>query len=167
MNLLELTHTDESRVACASTALLSLLRSWSGLLHISDPFLSTRPLQSLVEILQIQTHQARKISYETRKVVMDIIFKSLNLQVRKYHGSKLKWWIKNKLDNCLSPGTWLDWGVWCCNENCWPLCSKGYLETRRRFCCGWGRRYSSASLKVSTQPSGEPYVCSTLLLLRV
>lgn len=78
---LELSSTDESRVACASTALLSLLRSWAGLLHISNPALPTKPLQSLVDILHIQTHQARKISYETRKLILNIIFKSLNLQV--------------------------------------------------------------------------------------
>ena len=82
--LLELSSSDETRIGCASAALLSLLRSWSGLLHISNPTLSGdsgSPLHSLVQILHIHTHQARKISYETRKLVLDIIFKSLNLQV--------------------------------------------------------------------------------------
>ena len=38
-------------------------------------------MQSLVDILHLQTEESRKVSNETRRVVLDILFKSLNLQV--------------------------------------------------------------------------------------
>ena len=47
----------------------------------SNPHLATRPMQSLVDILHLQTEESRKVSNETRRVVLDILFKSLNLQV--------------------------------------------------------------------------------------
>ena len=72
---------NEIRVKGASTALLSMLRSWTGILHLNSPGLMTRPIHTLVEVLTIQTHQSRKVAYETRRLVLDIIYKSLNLQV--------------------------------------------------------------------------------------
>jgi hypothetical protein len=50
-------------------------------LGLSNPHLPTRPMQSLVDILRLQTEDSRKVSNETRRVVLDILFKSLNLQV--------------------------------------------------------------------------------------
>ena len=78
------TRMNEIRVKGASTALLSMLRSWTGILLLNSPGLMTRPIQTLVEVLTIQTHQSRKVAYETRRLILDIIYKSLNLQVLSY-----------------------------------------------------------------------------------
>jgi len=65
---------EESRTECGATALLSVLRSWPGLIHLSSPHLHTRPLQSLLDILYLP-------SYETRRTILDLLYQSLSLQV--------------------------------------------------------------------------------------
>jgi len=66
--------SEDSRTECGATALLSLVRSWPGLLHLSCPQLHTRPLQSLLDILYLP-------SYETRRTILDLLYQSLSLQV--------------------------------------------------------------------------------------
>ena len=61
-------------------ALLSILRSYPGLLHLSDPNNLTRPLQALVDILYLP-------SYDTRRLVLDILYQSLSLQVQALCGT--------------------------------------------------------------------------------
>jgi len=76
----ELPHTDSqdsqanSRLESAATTLLSLTRSWPGLLHLTSPHLSTQPLQSLLDSLYLP-------SYQTRSTILDLVFRSLSLQV--------------------------------------------------------------------------------------
>jgi len=65
---------EESKVECAATALLSLLRCWPGLVHLTSPVLHTRPLHSLLDMLYLP-------SYETRRTVLDLLYQSLSLQV--------------------------------------------------------------------------------------
>ena len=50
---------------------------WSGLLHLSHPSLPSRPLASLLDTLYLP-------SYDTRKTILDLVYKSLRLQVRKF-----------------------------------------------------------------------------------
>ena len=69
--------TEDCRLDSSVTALLSLLRSWPGLLHLSHPSLPTRPLKSLLEILFLP-------SYDTRKTIIDLLYKSLRLQVPEW-----------------------------------------------------------------------------------
>jgi len=66
--------SEESRTECAATALQSVLRSWPGLIHMSSPYLPTKPLQSLLDILYLP-------SYETRRTILDLLYQSLSLQV--------------------------------------------------------------------------------------
>ena len=65
---------EESRIESSVTALLSILRSWPGLLHLSHPALPSRPLASLLDTLYLP-------SYDTRKTILDLVYKSLRLQV--------------------------------------------------------------------------------------
>ena len=69
-----LAKSEESRTECGATTLLSVLRSWPGLIHLSCPQLHTRPLQSLLDILYLP-------SYETRRTILDLLYQSLSLQV--------------------------------------------------------------------------------------
>ena len=46
-----------------------------GLLHLSHPALPSRPLASLLDTLYLP-------SYDTRKTILDLVYKSLRLQVR-------------------------------------------------------------------------------------
>ena len=66
--------SENSRTENGSAALLSILRSWPGLLHFSNPHLPTKPLQSLLDILNLP-------SYETRRTILDLLYQSLSLQV--------------------------------------------------------------------------------------
>ena len=52
---------------------------WSGLLHLSHPSLPSRPLASLLDTLYLP-------SYDTRKTILDLVYKSLRLQVEKVFG---------------------------------------------------------------------------------
>ena len=45
-----------------------------GLLHLSHPALPSRPLASLLDTLYLP-------SYDTRKTILDLVYKSLRLQV--------------------------------------------------------------------------------------
>ena len=65
----ELPHNGD-RVAGASAALLSALRSWPGLLHLTRP--PAPPLASLLQTLHLP-------SYQTRTAVLDLLFRSLSL----------------------------------------------------------------------------------------
>lgn len=77
----ELPHSesaDSNRLENAATSLLSLLRCWPGLLHLNSNSLSTRPLHSLLNILYLD-------SYQARRTVLDLLYKSLSLQVRLHY----------------------------------------------------------------------------------
>jgi len=69
--------SEDGRVDTAGMALLSIIRSYPGLLHLSDPSSPTRPLQALVDILYLP-------SYDTRRLVLDILYQSLSLQVPEW-----------------------------------------------------------------------------------
>ena len=92
--------SEESRIESSVAALLSILRSWPGtynnmkafgikphlvnyttpdpgLLHLSHPALPSRPLASLLDTLYLP-------SYDTRKTILDLVYKSLRLQVRMF-----------------------------------------------------------------------------------
>ena len=79
----ELPHSDpgdpvtSARLECAATALLSLLRSWPGLLHLTSDQLSSRPLQSLINTLYLP-------SYQARTSILDLLYKSLNIDVPEW-----------------------------------------------------------------------------------
>ena len=49
-----------SRLECTTTCLLSLIRSWPGLLHITSDHLRSKPLQSLIDSLYLPSYQARR-----------------------------------------------------------------------------------------------------------
>ena len=66
--------TDTARLETAATTVLSLLRSWPGLLHLTSTKLTTRPLHSLLNILYLD-------SYQARRSILDLLYKSLSLQV--------------------------------------------------------------------------------------
>ena len=75
-----------ARLECAATALLCLLRSWPGLLHLTAgrrspaPHLNTcqapcrGPLASLLDTLYLP-------SYQARRAILDLLYRSLNIQV--------------------------------------------------------------------------------------
>ena len=67
--------TDTARLETAATTVLSLLRSWPGLLHLTSTRLTTRPLHSLLNILYLD-------SYQARRSILDLLYKSLSLQVK-------------------------------------------------------------------------------------
>ena len=66
--------TDAGRLETAATTILSLLRCWPGLLHLNSTKLTTRPLHSLLSILYLD-------SYQARRSILDLLYKSLSLQV--------------------------------------------------------------------------------------
>ena len=68
------TEADSSRLESAATSLLSLVRCWPGLLHLNSNNLTTRPLHSLLNILYLD-------SYTARRTILDLLYKSLSLQV--------------------------------------------------------------------------------------
>ena len=76
-----------ARLDCAATTLLCLLRSWPGLLHLTTPvkrspdthltsFKSSGrgPLASLLDTLYLP-------SYQARRAILDLLYRSLNIQV--------------------------------------------------------------------------------------
>jgi len=65
---------EEGRTECAAAALLSILRSWPGLIHLSNPEMLTKPLKTLVDTLYLP-------SYDTRRTILDLLYQSLSLQV--------------------------------------------------------------------------------------
>ena len=68
------TAVDTSRLESAATSLLSLLRCWPGLLHLNSNNLTTKPLLSLLNVLYLD-------SYQARSTILDLLYKSLSLQV--------------------------------------------------------------------------------------
>ena len=85
-NLLIFYKVTAARLECAATALLCLLRSWPGLLHLTagrrspDPHLNScrspdrGPLASLIDTLYLP-------SYQARRAILDLLYRSLNIQV--------------------------------------------------------------------------------------
>ena len=96
-----------ARLECAATALLCLLRSWPGLLHLTAgrrspaPHLNTcqapcrGPLTSLLDTLYLP-------SYQARRAILDLLYRSLNIQV-----SARQCWSKFS-EECFQVHDWTD-----------------------------------------------------------
>ncbi|XP_022918120.2 rapamycin-insensitive companion of mTOR [Onthophagus taurus] len=61
----------ELRFNCSRLALLSLLRSWSGILHLCDPF-DSKGFKAIVDVLYLN-------QLEVRKAVLDLLYELLGL----------------------------------------------------------------------------------------